>query len=153
MRAGELVALAVTDVDLRTRLATITRAKGGKRRVSAFSADTARALDRYLRKARRGHKHAGGPRLWLGTANRGWSYSALQGALAKRAGAAGIKAMHAHRLRHTSASRALDAGMSEGDVMAQHGWSSRAMLDRYVQDTAQRRAAENFRDYFDGPGR
>ncbi len=152
-RAGELIALRVDDVDLRARIATITRAKGGKRRIAAFSAETARAIDRYLRKARRGHKQAGGPRLWLGTSNRGWTYPALQGALYKRAETAGIKGMHAHRLRHTSASAMLDAGVAEGDVLAHHGWSNRAMLDRYVHDTAQRRAADNVKRYFDGQDR
>ena len=61
--------------------------------------------------------------------------------------------MHAHRLRHTATSALLDAGVAEGDVLAQMGWSNRAMLDRYVQDTANRRAAENIKRHFDGQGR
>ena len=153
MRAGELLGLTVDDVDLRTRRAIITRAKGGKHRVCAFSAETARALERYLRRARRGHKLVLTPRLWLGTANRGWTYASLRGALAKRAAAAGVKGFHPHRLRHTAASAALDAGMAEGDVMAHFGWSSRQMLDRYTEDTAQRRAADSFARMFDQRGR
>jgi site-specific recombinase XerD len=149
MRAGEAVGLTVDDVDLRRRLVTVTRAKGGKHRIAAFSPDTARAIDRYLRRARRGHKLAHTPPLWLGTANRGWSYHSLRGALLKRATMAGVKGFHPHRLRHTSASAALRAGISEGDVMASHGWSSRAMLDRYVEDTAQERAAAAMARYFD----
>ena len=153
MRAGEVLALAVDDVDLRRRMVTVTSAKGGKHRMAAFSAETARAIDRYLRSARRGHKLAATPRLWLGTANRGWTYPSLRGALLKRAEAAGITGLPpapppAHR--HVAA---LDAGVAEGDVMAHIGWSSRAMLDRYVEDTAQRRAAENFQKYLDGRGR
>ena len=88
----------------------------------------------------------------LGTLGRGWSYPALRAALAKRAAAAGITGFHPHRLRHTAASAALDAGLSEGAVMASLGWSSRAMLDAYVEDTAQRRAAEDFRRWFDERG-
>jgi integrase/recombinase XerD len=153
MRAGELLALTTGDLDLRRRLVTVTRAKGGKHRIAAFGPDAARAVDRYLRRGRRGHKLAHTPPLWLGTANRGWTYPALRGALAKRAAAAGITGFHPHRLRHTAASAALDAGMAEGDVMAHMGWSSRQMLDRYVEDTAQRRAAENFQRYLDGRGR
>jgi integrase/recombinase XerD len=152
MRAGEVLALTVDDVDLKRRLVTVTRAKGGKHRLVAFSAETARAIDRYLRRARRHHRHAAlSARLWLPTANRAgpWSYHALRGALAKRAEAAEVKAFHPHRLRHTAASAALDAGMAEGDVLAAFGWSSRQMLDRYVEDTAQRRAAANFARYFD----
>ena len=152
MRAGEVLALQVDDVDLKRRLVTVTRAKGGKHRLVAFSAETARAIDRYLRRARRHHRHAAlSARLWLPTANRAgpWSYHALRGALAKRAQAADVKQFHPHRLRHTAASAALDAGMSEGDVLAAFGWSSRQMLDRYVEDTAQRRSAANFARYFD----
>ena len=152
MRAGECVALAVGDVDLARRIVKVTRAKGGKHRIAAFSADTARAVDRYLRRARRGHKRADTPRLFLGTLGRTWSYPALRAALAKRAAAAGITGFHPHRLRHTAASAALDAGLSEGTVMASLGWSSRAMLDAYVEDTAQRRAAEDFRRWFDERG-
>ena len=149
MRAGEALGLTTDDVDLGKRLVRIRRAKGGKYRVCAFSAATARAMDRYLRRARRGHKLAGTGRLWLGAVNKSWAYHALRGALARRAEAAGIKGFHPHRLRHTAASAALDAGMAEGDVLAAFGWRSRAMLDRYVADTAQKRAAENFRQWFD----
>jgi hypothetical protein len=46
----------------------------------------------------------------------------------------------------------LDAGVAEDDVLAHHGWSNRAMLDRYMHDTAQRRAADNVKRYFDGQG-
>ena len=149
MRAGEAVALTTDDVDLGRRIAGITRAKGGKRRISGFSPETARAVDRYLRKARRGHKLAHGPKLWLGTANRGWTYHALRGSLGKRAEAAGIKGFHPHRLRHTSASAWLDAGGSEQGALAQFGWSSRQMLDRYTRDTAQERAVAEAHRLFD----
>ena len=152
MRAGEAVALTVGDVDVARRIVRVTRAKGGKHRLAAFSADTARALDRYTRRARRGHKRADTPPLFLGTLGRAWSYPALRAALAKRARAAGVAGFHPHRLRHTAASAALDAGLSEGTVMASLGWSSRAMLDAYVEDTAQRRAAEDFRRWFDERG-
>src|SRR5690242_18985131 len=123
MRAGEAVALTADDVDLGRRVVRVTRAKGGKHRIAAFSADTARAIDRYLRRARRGHQLAHtSPALWLGTLGRTWSYPALRAALARRAAAAGITGFHPHRLRHTAASAALDAGLSEGAVMASLGW-------------------------------
>jgi integrase len=147
-RAGECIGLRADDVDLKRMIVTIVRAKGGKHRISAFSPQTARALDRYLRKGRRIHRLAHTPPLWLGSDNRGWSYPALRSSLLKRAEAAGVKGMRPHRLRHTSASRALDAGVSEGDVMASHGWQSRAMLDRYVKTTAQDRAAASMARYF-----
>jgi integrase/recombinase XerD len=152
-RAGECVALTVDAVDLRARRVRVTRAKGGKWRVSAFSAETARAIDRYLRKGRRGHRLAHTPALWLGTANRHWSYSALRGSLSRRAETAGVKGFHPHRLRHTAAESALDAGVAEGSVMASFGWASRQMLDRYTLTRRQERAAEEFTRYFDQQGR
>jgi integrase len=150
MRAAECVALRLEDLDLARRTVAITRAKGGRHRISSYSAATARALDRYLRR-RRGHLLAGGGRLWLGTANRGFTYHALRGAVGKRAQLAGIEGrMHPHRLRHTAASVLLDKGLAEGDVMALLGWRSRQQMARYVEDTANQRAVENVRRLFDG---
>jgi site-specific recombinase XerD len=148
MRAGELVALTTGDVDLRRRLVTITRSKGGKHRIAAFGPEAARAVDRYLRRARRGHKLAGTPALWLGDGNRSWAYPALRTALSKRAAAAQIKGFHPHRLRHSAASAWLREGGSEQGAMAQFGWSSRQMLDRYTADTAQERAIAEARRLF-----
>ncbi len=64
-RAGEVVALAVTDLDLPGGTAAVRRGKGGKGRVVPFGPHTARALDRWLR-ARRTHRLAATPALWLG---------------------------------------------------------------------------------------
>ena len=65
MRAGELIALDVADVDLLRGLAYIRRGKGGKGRIVPFGPQTARALDRYIR-IRRGHPAADSKALWLG---------------------------------------------------------------------------------------
>ncbi len=53
-RAGEVVDLNVSDVDLRAGTAVVRRGKGGKGRTVPFGPQTTRALDRYLR-ARRVH--------------------------------------------------------------------------------------------------
>lgn len=144
-RAEELLAMNVDDVDLRRGAAVIRRGKGGRGRVAPFGPHTARALDRYLR-ARRTHRLAATtPALWLGDRGKEFRYHGLRAALARRADAAGIKDFHPHRLRHTGASRWLDAGGSEGGLMAVAGWRSREMLDRYVADTAMERAAEESR--------
>ena len=57
MRAGEVVALELDDVDLAQGTATVRRGKGGKGRVVPFGPDAVLALDRYLR-LRRGHRLA-----------------------------------------------------------------------------------------------
>jgi site-specific recombinase XerD len=88
LRAGEAVALTTADVDLARRAVVVRRAKGGKHRLAAFSADTARALDRYLRRARRGHKLAATPpaRVNAARANRPVSTSYRRAASAETSG-------------------------------------------------------------------
>ncbi|BCQ09659.1 tyrosine recombinase XerD [Mycobacterium heckeshornense] len=144
MRAGELLNLAVADVDLARGLVTIRRAKGGKGRIAPFGPTTARAIDRYLR-ARRTHRLADTPALWLGDRGKSLEYYGLRRALRYRAELAGLPRFHPHLLRHTAASRWLAAGGSEGGLMAVAGWTSRDMLDRYTKATAAERAAAEAR--------
>ncbi|SDG97278.1 tyrosine-type recombinase/integrase [Pseudonocardia oroxyli] len=141
VRAGEVMALAVADVDLSTGRAVVRRGKGGKGRPVPFGAQTGRALDRYLR-TRRAHRLADTPPLWLGDRGKGLSYDGLYRALRGRAERAGIEGFHPHTLRHTAAQRWLSAGGSEGALMAVAGWTRRDMLDRYTRATAAERAAE-----------
>jgi site-specific recombinase XerD len=143
-RAGEAVALLLDDVDVRGGLAVIRRGKGGRGRVVPFSAQTARALDRYLR-LRRHHPLADDPFLWLGDRGKRFGYAALRKALGRRAELAGIGGFHPHVLRHTSVHRWLAAGGTEGGLLAIGGWSNRSMLDRYGSAVAAERAAEEAR--------
>ncbi|MET7616697.1 tyrosine-type recombinase/integrase [Streptomyces sp. NPDC005408] len=143
-RAGEVVAMAVADVDLRAGGAVIRKGKGGKGRTVPFGAQTGRAIDRYLR-LRRSHQLADTPALWLGDRGKGFSYDGLYVALKGRAELAGIDGFHPHRMRHTAASRWLAAGGSEGGLMAVAGWTRRDMLDRYTRASSERRAAEEAR--------
>jgi site-specific recombinase XerD len=146
LRAGELLALNVPDVDLGRGLATVRRGKGGKARVVPFGAQTGAAIDRYLR-ARRRHRLASTPALWLPTTASGdrLSYHGLRVALLARAHSAGVEGFHLHKLRHTFASRWLASKGSEGGLMAVAGWSSREMVDRYARATASERAAAEAR--------
>ncbi len=140
LRAGEALALEVSDVDLAFGTLLVVRGKGGKGRIVPFGPQTARAVDRYLR-ARREHRLADTSALWLGDRGRRFTYDALYKALARRAELAGLKGFHPHVLRHTAAHRWLAAGGSEGGLMAVAGWSRRDMLDRYAAATASGRAA------------
>lgn len=119
-RAGEIVAMGTRDVDLKTGMAIVRRGEGGKSRTVPLSPQTGRAIDRYLR-ARKSHRLAGLPDLWLGDRSKGFSYQALYSALKTRADAAGIPDFHPHVLRHTAAGRWLAAGGSEGGLMAVAG--------------------------------
>ena len=142
-RAGEVVALQVTDLDLRSDPATaiIRRGKGGKGRVVPLAVETAAAIDKYMR-ARKTHRLHNEPALWLGDRGKAFSYWALHKTLAWRAELAGVPNFHPHRLRHTAAHRWLAKGGSEGGLMAVAGWTRPDMLMRYTKARASARAAE-----------
>lgn len=144
MRAGEVIGLQTTDVDLQRGLMTVHRGKGGKGRVVPFSAQTATAIDRYLR-ARRTHRLADTGPLWVGGGGKTFGYYGLNTSLKERAQMAGIKRFHLHLLRHTAATRWLRAGGSESGLMAVAGWSTRDMIDRYTGASASERAADEAR--------
>lgn len=145
VRAGEVIGMEVGDVDPKAGLAVVRRGKGGKGRRVAFGPQTGRAIDRYLR-ARRSHRLADTPALWLGDRGKGFSYDGLYSMLKRRGAAAGLgDDFHPHVLRHTGAGRWLGAGGTEGGLMAIAGWKRREMVDRYTQATSERRAADEAR--------
>lgn len=143
-RAGEVAAMTTDDLDLPAGTAVIRRGKGGKGRVVPVGPQATQALDRYLR-ARRHHRLAATPALWLGDRGRNFTYDALHQSLGRRAQAAGIAGFHPHLLRHTAAHRWLSAGGSETGLMAVAGWSQPNMLMRYTKAQASARAAEEAR--------
>jgi integrase/recombinase XerD len=143
-RAGEVLAMTTSDVDLARGVAVVRRGKGGTGRVIPFGPRTAAAIDRYLR-LRRSHRLAGSSALWLGHGGKGIGYYGLRNSLGSRAEAAGIPGFHIHILRHTAATRWLRAGGSEGGLMSVCGWKRRDMLDRYTAATAAGRAADESR--------
>lgn len=139
LRAGELLALTTADIDLERGLVVVTRGKGGKGRVVAIGPQTSAVLDRYLR-ARKMHRLASTPALFLGGGGQSLGYFGLRTAIMARAQLAGIEGFHLHRMRHSFASRWLASGGSEGGLMSAAGWSSRDMVDRYARHTAAERA-------------
>ena len=147
VRAGEVIGIQVSDLDLKEGRATVRRGKGGTGgtgRTVPFGAQTAAAIDRYIR-ARRTHRLSATAALWLGGGGQTFSYAGLNVSLKRRAGAAGIEGFHLHLLRHTAATRWLRAGGSEQGLMSVAGWSTRAMMDRYTGASAAERAAAEAR--------
>lgn len=142
-RAGEVVAMQVADLNLRSvpPTALIRRGKGGKGRVVPLAIEAAAAIDKYMR-ARRSHRLKDDPALWLGDRGKHFSYDALHQSLGMRAKMAGVAGFHPHRLRHTAAHRWLTKGGSEGGLMAVAGWTRPDMLMRYTKAQASARAAE-----------
>lgn len=144
LRASECLNIELDDLDLIDGRVAIRRGKGGKGRTVPFGAQTAKAIDRYLR-VRRLHRLADTQQVWLGDRGRGLAYNGLYWALGERAKAAGIDGFHPHQLRHTSVDRWLSAGGSETGAMAMHGWSSPEMLQRYGKANREQRAIDEAR--------
>ena len=145
LRSEEVLGMTLPDTDLGKGEAIIRRGKGGKGRTVPFGPRTGSAIDRYVR-LRRSHRLAGTPTLWLGDRGKEFGYHALRDTLRYRGGLAGLpEGFSPHKLRHTAASRWLDAGGSEGGLMAMAGWTRRDMLDRYVKATSERRAGDEAR--------
>jgi integrase/recombinase XerD len=142
-RAGEVVAMQVSDLNLRSvpPTALIRRGKGGKGRMVPLAIEAAAAIDKYMR-ARRSHRLKDDPALWLGDRGKHFTYDALHQSLGMRAKMAGVAGFHPHRLRHTAAHRWLTKGGSEGGLMAVAGWTRPDMLMRYTKAQASARAAE-----------
>jgi integrase/recombinase XerD len=143
LRAAELLALDVGDIDLDDCVVHVRRGKGGKGRRVRFSVGAAAVIDRYLRARHRGvARPAEGP-LWI--TNRGrLSYTGMVATLKSRAKDAGVTGFHVHRLRHTAAVRWLRSGGTETGLMAHAGWASNAMIGRYVKTASEQLAGEEF---------
>jgi integrase/recombinase XerD len=135
VRCDEICSMLMTRLDMRGGEVTV-HGKGSRQRRIPFGGQAAEALAWYLR-ARKAHPHASSPKVWLGAQGReSFGYSGLYKALSRRAAAAGIGDFHPHMLRHTFAGSWLRKGGSEAGLQKIAGWSSREMLDRYVQDVA-----------------
>jgi site-specific recombinase XerC len=139
MRAGEMAALNLDDLDIKERRLQVF-GKGRKTRPVKIVKETRTDVQMYLLK-RNGHPRADDRALWLGKKGR-LSASGIRQMVRRRCEEAGIPPIHPHQLRHTFAHEYLSRGGNEGDLMRITGWTSRQMLDRYGASVATQRALE-----------
>ncbi|MGH2620149.1 MAG: tyrosine-type recombinase/integrase, partial [Anaerolineales bacterium] len=107
LRASECVFLQVGDLDLTGRRRLVRQGKGRKDRVVYLSDIATLALTRYLGQSPR---PANAP-LWLRPNGRPIKYAWLRGRVAALGLAAGVAQVTPHRLRHSLATRLLNAGL------------------------------------------
>lgn len=136
LRASELCALRITDVNMKTGEVTVRHgkhggAKGGKGRFVYIGKATRRTLWRYI--VEREDKDNEYAPLFLSTGDRPLNKNSLRLLLRRLGKKAGLKKCHPHMFRHTFATNYLRA---EGDIFTLQellGHSSLEMVRRYAR--------------------
>lgn len=137
-RADETLHMDIGDLDLSARNAVLRKTKGARKpRKVHLSPETAEAITQYLM-LRSDRQLAGDAPLWLSKWGDRLTYDSLRARQRQIAIEAGVKGFHTHRLRHTASVEWLVRGGSEGGLMSNNGWSSRDMIDKYVEKARER---------------
>ena len=132
-RISEVISLKGDDIDISNRTVTFHRTKTNRIDTHLLTADSYQAAVNYLALV----KPEPGKSIWIGI-NKGGSISGTFGKLAaqktvKSLGREiGIE-ISAHDCRHYYATAAHRAGSSSIDIMRAGGWTSPAMLSRYIE--------------------
>jgi integrase/recombinase XerD len=141
MRAFEITALRVGDIDLDKRRITIIAGKGGKRRVAGVDAETCELLQRWMAKRPR-FNIRNSSLVFLTTNGQMMQTSYLRHLAQRHAREAGIqKRVHVHAFRHTGACYLADQGVDIRAISKQLGHSSLAVTDRYLDHLSGDRSA------------
>lgn len=121
-RRGELLGLTWSDIDLKSRVASLTETKNGKPRLLPITGTVVNEL--------LVHRKVGSGLIFEGTVSPDKPYE-IKKPWAKALSAAGIEHCRFHDLRHTAASNLVRAGRSLFEVGTLLGHSSANMTARY----------------------
>ena len=133
LRSGECIALNMQDLDLTAKRLIVRQGKGQRDRLVYLSETTCQAIQAYLQ----GTSHNPTDPVWVTAKNK----PLLQGRLAEQVAAVGkslgIENLYPHRLRHTCATRLLNAGMDITRIqkLLGHEKISTTMIYARVQDS------------------
>lgn len=131
VRASELLALNIGDLNMQSGALRVVRGKGGKTRVTFVGARTRRALARYLET--RPHAKPEDPLFTTLTTDHRIRFFGLQSLLRRLGAAADVRPTGAHRFRRTFALQSLRAGMPIPQLAALMGHEGLAVLQRYLR--------------------
>jgi site-specific recombinase XerD len=132
LRSGECVALRVQDLDLPGKRLVIRQGKGQRDRQVYLSESACQALQVYLQGTTR---HPSDP-LWWHPQGKPMTQDWLADQVSGVGKASGIEGLHPHRLRHTCATRLLNAGMDITRIqkLLGHEMISTTLIYAKVQD-------------------
>lgn len=134
LRAGECVDLRLQDLDLAGQRLIIRQGKGQRDRLVYLSENACQAVQRYL--SAQDSQRQPGDFVWLQKNGEPLSTAYLRYHVAGLGSAVGIEHLHPHRLRHTCATRLLNAGMDIVQIqhLLGHENLSTTMIYARVQD-------------------
>lgn len=116
LRAGELAALTLDDIDWRRGEIVLVHGKGGRADRLPLPADVGAAVAAYLRWGRPASAVGRTVFVRVRAPHRALSTGGVTAAVAAAACRAGLGVIHAHRLRHTAATQLLRAGASLPEI-------------------------------------
>lgn len=115
LRAGEVAALALDDIDWRAGEMVI-HGKGKRAERLPLPTDVGQAMAAYLRRGRLAHAEVRSVFVRVKAPHRALSTSGVAHVVVSAARRAGLEHIHAHRLRHTVATQLLRAGASLPEI-------------------------------------
>ena len=137
MRAGEVLRLRLSELDLESRTAHISaESKGRRARLVFFTQRTSAALRAYLR-VRNSRKRTT-DRVFISERSSALSRTRLHGLVADAAQRAGLSDVSPHTLRHSCATMLLDRGLGLHEVQRLLGHASIATTSMYLHADAAR---------------
>ena len=133
LRVGECVDLRMQDLDLPGKRLIIRAGKGQRDRLVYLSDSACRAIQLYLQDSQRQPYDL----VWVQKNGKSISTEYMRNVAARIGAAVGIDHLHPHRLRHTCATRLLNAGMDILQIqkLLGHDNLSTTMIYARVQDS------------------
>lgn len=131
VRAGELLAIDLADLDLVTGGVMIRMGKGRKSRTVYIGKTTRKALRSYLK-----YRTDENPALWITAQTERLTYDGLRAIVTRRSKLAGIDPLSLHSFRRAFAINMLRAGVDIFSLQKLMGHADLQVLRRYLAQTA-----------------